>query len=600
MSRTLPPWSAPSSLGPRFGVLGWAVVTTALALTEVVAGHVIDPQPQPGDPCYPVWLGLFGQGPLAVPVGDSEEFGRAVVALQRSYPDCFVRPYPRLPLGSAVALGTVIMVAAAVIAYLLWPRWRIVRHGLVPAEPLPGVGARLAELRERAGARVTFLADLYAPHAGGLAFGRARRRYVLVNRGLIGLRAHDPAAFDAIVLHELAHVRNRDIDVAYLTVLLWRLFVAVFLIPVVLLFHSALDRPSDLLFQLVLLTVLVLLTHHAVLRERELEADARAAHWLGDPAVLRRIFAGPAAGPTRAELAVLESWSLPRTAWQWLVARVLRLHPEPGDRAAALDDRARWLAPNPAQAAVVGLTVGLTWIPALLTGAALTYRLHVPLGPLRYLPGIVWPALGVPVLLLALAVGAMVWRGVLCLSPSPRLWGRIVLTGASFGAGLAAGELLTPQYSPLGAGALGAPYQSVLPPGSRWAYAGVLLLGGFAAVMWLAGCAAAWRAAVHRSPRRAWPGITLAAAPVVLCLPALWGLRFTGADTPEQRDAAAAYLADLAHQFAATVPLTAGVALAAAAPLVGLALSGWRPGRDVSRTASPAGADQSSRSSAPR
>jgi Zn-dependent protease with chaperone function len=579
----LEPWSVPSPLAPRFGMIAWAVVATATALIEVVAGNALDPAAAPGTPCWPVRLGLFGQGPLALPDARDPGWVDSMLALQRAYPGCFVRPYPELPLGSGQALAALVLGVTCLLAYAAWPRWRILRGGLVPAGSLPGVGSRLRELRHRSGTRARFLADLRAPRATGLAFGRAGRRYVLVNRGLIGLRERDPAAFDAIVLHELAHVRNRDVDVAYLTVLLWRVFVAVFLLPVLLLFDDVLSRASSersghlgLLFQLFLLAVLVLLTHHAVLRERELEADARAAHWIGGTTALRRIFAGPAAGPTRAELTELEAWSRPRRVAHWLAARVLSLHPEPDTRAAALDDRRSWLAPGPTQAGVIGLTVGLAWIPALLVGAGALRRLHALQGPFRHLPDIALPALAPLVALLGLAVGAMVWRAVLCLDATAGLWGRIALAGLALGDGLAAGELLTAQYSPLGAGALGAPYAPVLPPAARLAYAGVLVAGGWLTVMWLAAGAAAWRATVARARRPrllVWPGITAGIVPLLVWLPAVLGLRFAPPDAPAQRDSARAYLAYLAHGFAGIVPLPVLAALAVlvvAVPAAGL------------------------------
>ena len=498
------PWSLPSPLAPRFGVIAYAVVVTAMALIEVVASYVLDPVPQPGSECWPIWAGILGQGPLALPDARDPGWLEQYLALRQAYPGCFVRPYPELPLDRGQTLAAVVLLAACLAAYAGWPRWRIIRYGLVPAESLPGVGERLAELRRLSGAQVRFLADLHSPRASGLAFGRAGRRYVLVNRGLIGLGARDPAAFDAIVLHELAHIRNRDVDVAYLTVLLWRLFVAVFCLPVVVVFNQALDQAAyersghvGLLLQLALLAVLVLLTHHAVLRERELEADARAAHWAGGGDALRRIFAGPAAGPSRAELAVLEDWGWPRR----LAHRLLGTHPDAGERAAALTAPGDWLAPRPAHAGVMGLTVGLTWTPALLVGAAVLQDLHALHGPFRYLPGVAVLALAPLLVLLGLAVGAMVWRGVLCLGAGARMWLRVNLAGLALGGGLAAGELLTAQYSPFGPAGIGVLNAAVLPAGPRLAYAGLLLASGWLLVVWQAGCAAAWRATVTRARR---------------------------------------------------------------------------------------------------
>jgi len=277
---TLPPWSLPSPLAPRFVLIACAVLAAAMVPAEVVASHVITDPPAPGEPCWPVWRGIQGQGPLALPALGDPTWPDAYWALLNAYPDCFRRPYPDLPL-AAQHLAGLALVGACLAAYLAWPAWRIARQRLVPAEPLPGVGERLRELSRLAGARVRFVADLRSRRASGLAFGHAGRRYVLINRGLIGVGQRDPATFRAIVAHELAHVRNRDIDVAYLTVALWRVFLAAFVVPALLLFGGALDAAGTesltgessgrlaTLWQLALLAVLVLLNHHAVLRERE-------------------------------------------------------------------------------------------------------------------------------------------------------------------------------------------------------------------------------------------------------------------------------------------------------------------------------------------
>ena len=582
----LAPWSLPSPLAPRFGVTAYAVVATAMALIEVVASYVLDPVPEPGSECWPVWVGVLGQGPLALPDVREPGWAEQYVALREAYPGCFVRPYPELPLGSGQTLAALVLLAACLAAYAGWPRWRIIRYGLVPAESLPGVGERLVELRRLSGAKARFLVDLHSPRATGLAFGRAGRRYVLVNRGLIGLGARDPTAFDAIVLHELAHIRNRDVDVAYLTVLLWRLFVAVFCVPVAVLFNEALDQAAyersghvGLLFQLALLAVLVLLTHHAVLRERELEADARAAHWAGGGDPLRRIFAGPAAGPSRAELAELENWGWPRR----LAHRLFSTHPDAVERTAALATPGTWLAPSPAHAGVIGLTVGLIWTPALLVCAAVLQDVHALHGPFRYLPDVAVLALAPLVVLLGLAVGAMVWRGVLCLGAGARMWARVNLVGLALGGALAAGELLTAQYSPFGPAGVGVLNASVLSPGPRLAYAGLLLAGGWLLVVWQAGCAAAWRATVVRARRPRLLtrlGIGAGLVPLLVWLPGLMGLRLAYAD-PEQGASAGAYLGYLADGFAALVPypmLLAVAALLAAIPAAGgiAALAGRR------------------------
>ncbi|CAM5305805.1 hypothetical protein SALBM311S_08552 [Streptomyces alboniger] len=52
-----------------------------------------------------------------------------------------------------------------------------------------------------------------------------------LNQGLLIKGRQDPEFLRTIVLHELAHVRNRDVDVTYLTVALALAFVPLGLVP---------------------------------------------------------------------------------------------------------------------------------------------------------------------------------------------------------------------------------------------------------------------------------------------------------------------------------------------------------------------------------
>lgn len=76
-----------------------------------------------------------------------------------------------------------------------------------------------------------FVLDILNPAVDGLAFGRAGRRYIMLSRGLADLHDREPALFRAVVLHELAHIRNRDLDLTAFTLGLWRSFVVVILAP---------------------------------------------------------------------------------------------------------------------------------------------------------------------------------------------------------------------------------------------------------------------------------------------------------------------------------------------------------------------------------
>ncbi|MDN3357882.1 M48 family metalloprotease [Actinomadura sp. DC4] len=132
----------------------------------------------------------------------------------------------------------------------------------------------------------------------------------------------EPAMFDVAVLHELAHVRSRD--------LLWASWVwwAGWLnIPALLLaVGSTFDRPllpshySASLWLSAALSVAVLVLRAALLRRRELAADRYAVEVLGDPGALRA-----ALGPEAAPVARLTRY----------VRRLTASHPAAGTRAGA-------------------------------------------------------------------------------------------------------------------------------------------------------------------------------------------------------------------------------------------------------------------------
>lgn len=120
--------------------------------------------------------------------------------------------------------------------------------------------------------------------------------------------------------HELAHVRHRDVALAWLARSAWYALAPLLILPVaVSLLSSDHSILADLLWRAALLGLTVLLVSAALLRSREHDADLRAAQIAGDTrplaALLRR-------APRRPE----------RSRLRQLVAR----HPTPDQRIAVL------------------------------------------------------------------------------------------------------------------------------------------------------------------------------------------------------------------------------------------------------------------------
>jgi Zn-dependent protease with chaperone function len=237
------------------------------------------------------------------------------------------------------------------------PPWRPQRmHPLEPADGLQrDVAARISELAARIGLTEPprVLLNKYVPDTNARAFGHRRHGYVQVNLGLLLLLRVDRSGFDAIVLHELAHLRNRDTRPSHLTILIWRVFVAVALLPylVALLDPGLVAYPFDpghgwfgfvapdphAVAAVGVLIALVFLSYRAVLRVRETHADATAA--TVDAEALTRLIEGQLAHGERRTPEFLDD------------------HPKLRRRLADLAEPRRLAAPDLLAAFAVGLGV---------------------------------------------------------------------------------------------------------------------------------------------------------------------------------------------------------------------------------------------------
>ncbi|MFD7072570.1 M48 family metalloprotease [Nocardioides sp. NPDC059952] len=243
-------------------------------------------------------------------------------------------------------------VVAVLAVYWLMPAIRVRRRGYV-AIPYADLRDELDRLRAVAGVghEIHWLIDPADPRPGALAFGRVGRRYIMLSGGAVALLAQRPAAFRTIVLHELAHLRNRDVDLAYLAIAVWRVTVPIAVLEAFesvsgpLLYSS---NPGQFIagsvgaIQTALLILTVPLLRNGLLRTRELYADARVRIWTSNDEVDDFFSTHAAAGPGSRRR---------RTA--------LSTHPDLGVRRAALWDDSRLFQVRFAEALVTGLVFGI-------------------------------------------------------------------------------------------------------------------------------------------------------------------------------------------------------------------------------------------------
>ncbi|MGW2462398.1 M48 family metalloprotease [Streptomyces sp. NPDC001761] len=279
--------------GPRFLLLILLFVTSSATVVSAVFHSLTDPRNIAAGCAL-----ASGSDPRADFLGASLATLRSDKAF-RACVDRFVPHASAWPVPAAV----VALVLAAGALYWMLPRWKQRGRRLVPVEAIDPHGELSAVLDELVGVaglsrRPRFVVSPAARTASAVVFGRWRHHVVCLHGGLVGIRDSDTRRFRAVVLHELAHLHNRDVDITYATVALWRVFLLAvlpgYLVWAVLALRDALSSavfgPPSLVAtsrdvaSTAVLVALVFLTRADILRTRELYADADAIRWGADPA----------------------------------------------------------------------------------------------------------------------------------------------------------------------------------------------------------------------------------------------------------------------------------------------------------------------------
>ncbi|KIF76708.1 hypothetical protein QR77_28310, partial [Streptomyces sp. 150FB] len=332
--------------------------------------------------------------------------------------------------GVSLGVGALAIVAAFAV-YLLLPVWRTRRSKVVPLDAMDvhgGLRPLLDELVATAGLTrpPRFVVDPAALTTGAIAFGSRRGPTVCLDGGLVVTSDTGRDWFRTVVLHELAHLRNRDTGITYATIALWRVFLVLILLPWavagvdILFFAGTPDARGQFApFNThdrvlgVLIVLALYLTRAGILRSREIYADLMAARW----------------GASRDTWVVVPAPER-SGAWQGLLARFVELwrtHPSPAVRRTSLTDPKALFA--------------LEALPLILTGLAA----DILVWNLGSLPYDALPAKAVLVAVLVVGVGGVaLWRAVLYAlvteRPTPSGWP----VGLWLGSGVVVGELTGP------------------------------------------------------------------------------------------------------------------------------------------------------------
>ncbi len=241
---------------------------------------------------------------------------------------CFT-PFQQAYAGTIV-LWLVLLFLGAFAIYWAMPIIKIRRSHLVPlgSDEFPEVAGYLSDLVTRIGleAEPRFLINPLNSTVDGQVFGRLGAYSVELSAGLMAIFYKDKAIFRATILHELGHLRNKDVNKTYFALAIWYAFVGIALCPLIISLALSMIRNDSIGFEIgvmlrmIPLTALVYLMLAAVLRSREYYADLRASIWEGQNGKLLDLLGS-------APAVSLPWWKKP-----W------RLHPDPSDRRAVLID----------------------------------------------------------------------------------------------------------------------------------------------------------------------------------------------------------------------------------------------------------------------
>lgn len=370
-----------------------------------------------------------------------------------------------------------LMTLAVVAVSLFWvlPKWKASRGLILPLTAVDTDGA--VELAIKKLANFTsvvrlpkIVVDLQSTKTrDAVTFGRNGHATVLLHGGLVASRKADPGHFEAVILHEFAHIANRDVTLTYLTIALWRIHVG-FAIPSYLAYClgellasenvmgwweiNAMSLSRELLV-IGLLSVLVYLARAEILRYRELHADRTAVHWGANPAGW--LSSEEEASPKRIDQALR------------VFVEVWRTHPR-------LQIRRRVLV-SPAE------LFGLRGLPLVLTGIA-TMIFHRQImaafddypSAMSWSPHVASMTAAAPIVIVA---GVAVWRAVAYAERTNQSAPSSARAGLLLGVGMVVGGLISGSRL------------SGFVPSRPWVFVFVVIAAvGF--MWWLSSCARLW------------------------------------------------------------------------------------------------------------
>jgi Zn-dependent protease with chaperone function len=440
---------------------------------------------------------MFAAG--ADPYAGTFQIVLATEAQPDAFAACMARGASWPPPWAVVIAWLALLIPTAMAVFFALPVWKARRGRVVPLDQVdPGGDLHhlLASVMSVTGLtrEPRVVVDPTASSIGAVVFGRNSRPTVCLHGGLLARRRCDQASLQAVLLHELAHIRNGDVTVTYVTVAVWRAFLAVVLLPFAastvvemvgwLRSGAGPDNDPSLLTRSLLVIpftiVLVYLARSDVLRSREIYADLAAVRWGAHP----NHWVITTSIPVRGRLSkVLHSF-----AELWLT------HPRWNLRRDALSDPSTLF--------------GLPALPMFLTGAAATLiNAQIMVAQTSYgLVGGCWEFSSsvLPAGLIAGVAGIALWRATVYAALTNRQVPAGLRVGAWLGFGMIAGEFVANRIAVF----------EWLPVHPEILV--LVLVAGMAFACWVTQCARLWVDACRSPTSRVPMVVCLAAAGVAL------------------------------------------------------------------------------------
>ena len=408
-------------------------------------------------------------------------------AQQQAFRDCLARV--NATNREAILLGIIVLLVGGAVAYgiAVWRlrrRYRPLVRDDAPAL-VDAVDAMADELGVQPAPGLRW--QPLDPRAMGLAFGPPGNRELALTGGLVPLSIRDRPAFRAIVLHELAHLRNGDVDLSYYAIGLWRALLVVAIAPFLLaLVRAVIDDPNFVLplaWRFIVLVPVVYVIRSAILRAREHDADVRAS--TREPEIRRVLAAAASREPTRSKLSRLVAW-----------------HPSAAYRVAVIDDPAPLLRLGLLDVVGIGIVGSLAYDKVALVigyGGLSAFANH-GLAALVFAPlvGII------------LALGT--WRQTFAWLATRRNAVQVVPMGLALVAGLLVGQRLALTSAIVDENVLLRPDPTLFQLGIVLAIA----VGAVLFVAWLVAAARLWLPVATRLRSPGWASVPVAVGGAVL------------------------------------------------------------------------------------